>query len=103
MSYTPSLGEVRDCYKYSSREVHESPGVAHFAFDRVIEQVRADAKREALNVEALAQHLAYGACVDASMEGYGWDENKPEDVEHFYPCALQRAQRYADILLGVKP
>lgn len=53
--YTPSLDEIRDCYKYSSAEAHESPGDAHFAFDRAIAKVRAEAKADALR-EA-ADHL----------------------------------------------
>ena len=49
---TPSLNEIRDCYKYSSAEAHESPGDAHFAFDRAIEKVRTEAKAEALREAA---------------------------------------------------
>lgn len=51
---TPSLDEIRGCYKYSSREVHVSPGDAHFAFDRAIEKVRTEAKQEALREAAEA-------------------------------------------------
>lgn len=53
-----------------------------------------------LNVEALARMLAWDECFSASLEGYPWDENNPQDVEHFYPTSLRKARIYANILEG---
>ncbi len=54
-----------------------------------------------LDVEALARELAEQACFDAEIAGYAFDTANPEDIEHFMPTARKRAQRYADILVGV--
>lgn len=55
-----------------------------------------------MNTEALARYLAYEACMDAEMEGYGFDINNPKDIENFMPRARDRAVRYANILSGAK-
>lgn len=51
-----------------------------------------------MDVEALVRHLAHNKCFDAEIEGYGFDTENPEDIEHFMDSAREEAQVYLDIL-----
>lgn len=53
-----------------------------------------------LNVEALAQHLAYDMCFDAEMVGYEVSADNPEDVAIYLDMGRERARRYVEILEG---
>lgn len=51
-------------------------------------------------VEKLAKVLAHEACYSADVEGFGWDAENPEDVNHFLPQGYRKAERYMKIIEG---
>lgn len=51
-----------------------------------------------MSVEDLAKKLAYDKCFDAEIEGYGFNTEKPEDIERFMDSARKDAQEHAEIL-----